>query len=72
MQVHNLSKKLLCIENSPPSLSDHVEGSPYQWKGAFFVVCFFKFYLPHNNYKKYRKRRKKEVARRPNRNYRSL
>ena len=50
MQVHNLSKKLLGIENSPPSLSDHVEGSPYQWKGAFFVVCFFKFYLPHNNF----------------------
>ena len=33
---------------------------------------FILFYLPHNNYKKYGKRRKKEVARRPDRNYRSL
>ena len=45
---------------------------------CFFLSmnCFFipiiKKYLPHNNYKKYRKRRKQEVARRPNRNYRSL
>ena len=48
---------------------------------TFFCVflsmnCFFipiiKKYLPHNNYKQYRKRRKQEVARRPNRNYRSL
>ena len=33
---------------------------------------FILLYLPHNNYKKYRKRRKKEVARRPNRNCGSL
>ena len=36
------------------------------------ISFYFLFYLPHNNYKKYGKRRKKEVARRPNRNYRTL
>ena len=36
-----------------------------------YIYIFILFYLPHNNYIKYRKR-KKEVARRPNRNYRSL
>ena len=39
-------------------------------QNLFYFI--FYFYLPHNNYKKYKKRRKKEVARRPNRNYRSL
>ena len=30
-----------------------------------FIYLFISFYLPHNNYKKYRKSRKKEVAWRP-------
>ena len=36
------------------------------------IFTLFYFYLAHNNYTKYRTRRNKEVARRPNRNYRSL
>ena len=44
----------------------------YNVEQILFIFIFILFYLPTNNYKKYRKRRKKEVARRPNRNYRSL
>ena len=44
------------------------------WLGcaAWLYLLVVLFNLPHNNYKKYRKSRKKEVARRPNRNYKSL
>ena len=42
------------------------------FRGSNIHIHIYFFYLPHNYYIKYRKRRKKEVARRPNRNYRSL
>ena len=40
--------------------------------GFQYIYLFILFYLPHNKYITYRKRRKKEVVRRPNRIYRSL
>ena len=47
MQVHNLSKKLICIENSPPSLPVMLRGLRTNGRELFLLLFVFLNFICH-------------------------